>query len=447
MELLVDDNNLPQKEIRIYNIEKPNYGTKINICNSKKISNNEEDYIFGPYVYEDYIAWSTNNNCYLWYKDSRIKLPYDCNILDLNDNNLFFQNPKTGEYFLYDINIKKILKVKLPTQTGTLINYDNGNFSYNYNKSLYYLSKYTARKISSIEDDSWFSLSSVHEGKITWTDKDSEGYHQIFFYNGEKIIQITKNEKNSYPKIFDGKIVWNRLVNNHDIVYFFNGKNIQQLTNENTYSLSPKLYNTTIAWTQLINNNWEIAYWNGNEIIQITNNNMRDTSVDIYNNRVAWTQSNSSNKIHSVYTCIIEENNTIKPPSGKHIYTYDFVNDTIYSFNPSQAKPFTAGNIISEVLNLKVALNKFSKPVDIYLAIALNKISNKIFFINPSNELKKSLIPWKINNTSKIQNVSLFGEINKKLLPKGIYTLYLLVVPSGATDMNNSYLWITNFKI
>ncbi len=137
----------------------------------------------------------------------------------------------------------------------------------------------------------------------------------------------------------------------------------------------------------------------------------------------------------------------INVPSGQHKYTYGAVITPVLNINPAIAKPFVPGYISGGVLNLRVGFKAFANPVDIYLAISYSGLPGDIFLIDSSNELQKNtIVPWKTNQTATI-NKSLYGNINTVDLPEGTYTLYTLVVPAGATNMDNSYLWITRFTI
>ena len=134
-------------------------------------------------------------------------------------------------------------------------------------------------------------------------------------------------------------------------------------------------------------------------------------------------------------------------PVGKHIYTYLSVKNPVFNVDPESAKPFASGNIPGGTLNLRVGLKEFASPVDIYLAISYSGLPGDIFLIDSSKGFHKNTIaPWKTNHIAHI-NESLYGNINTSDLPEGTYTLYTLIVPAGATDMNNSYLWITGFNI
>ena len=137
-------------------------------------------------------------------------------------------------------------------------------------------------------------------------------------------------------------------------------------------------------------------------------------------------------------------------PVGQHIYTHSNIENPGLNIDPASTRPFVLTNILGLdlILTMEVSFNAFTNPVDIYLAISYSGLPNDIFLIDPSNELQKNkIVPWRTNQTVSINNELLFDQININDLQKGIYTLYALVVPAGAKNMNNSYLWITNFKI
>ena len=137
----------------------------------------------------------------------------------------------------------------------------------------------------------------------------------------------------------------------------------------------------------------------------------------------------------------------ISIPTGRHTYIYSSVEEPILNIDPDSAKPFAVGNIYNKILNLKIGFKTFKNPVDIYLAISYSGLPGDIFLIDSSGELhKNTIVPWKTNQTNAI-NESLYGNINTNDLPGGTYTLYTLVVPANATNMDNSYLWITSFEI
>ena len=134
-------------------------------------------------------------------------------------------------------------------------------------------------------------------------------------------------------------------------------------------------------------------------------------------------------------------------PSGQHSFTYLPVEEPVLNIDPASAKPFSVGDLMGGTLSLKVGLKAFKNPVDIYLGITYSGLPDDIFLIDSSNNLQQNtIVPWKTNQTEAIDE-SLFGDIDTDILPEGTYTLYTLVVPAGATNMDNCYLWITRFNI
>jgi hypothetical protein len=133
-------------------------------------------------------------------------------------------------------------------------------------------------------------------------------------------------------------------------------------------------------------------------------------------------------------------------PTSLKIINYNNTVNPVISADPLTAKPFASGDIAKGILNLSVGLVQFAQPVDIYLAISLNKIPNKLFFINSSNILTQNVAPWKQNHTNSIDE-TIYKNISVKNLPSGIYTLYLLTIPTGASNLDTGYLWSTKFEI
>jgi hypothetical protein len=60
-------------------------------------------------------------------------------------------------------------------------------------------------------------------------------------------------------------------------------------------------------------------------------------------------------------------------------------------------------------------------------------------------ELSAGMPAWRTNVNSTAINEALFGNISLADLPPGLYNLYLLVVPTGETDLSNYYFWATYF--
>ena len=134
-------------------------------------------------------------------------------------------------------------------------------------------------------------------------------------------------------------------------------------------------------------------------------------------------------------------------PSDKNLYNYESVAHPVKNSNPALAYPFAIGDLTTGNLTLSVGLPEFTAPVDIYLALSYSGLPEDIFLIDSSNKLQKNtIVPWKTNQTAPV-NENLYSDVPTISLPEGTYALYTLVVPAGATNMNNSYLWITSFNI
>ncbi len=134
-------------------------------------------------------------------------------------------------------------------------------------------------------------------------------------------------------------------------------------------------------------------------------------------------------------------------PSDKYLFNYEPVIHPVKNSNPALAYPFATGDLAAGNLTLSVGLPEFTAPVDIYLALSYSEMPDDIFLFDSSNELQKNtIVPWKTNQTLPV-NVTLYSDVPTIGLPEGTYTLYTLVVPAGATNMDNSYLWITSFNI
>ena len=209
--------------------------------------------------------------------------------------------------------------------------------------------------------------------------------------------------------------------------------NVDNMTNMFTYSgMTTENYdNTLIGWSTLsLQNNIRLD----SPANYCLSESQRQYIIDTFHWKI-----NDAGK-----SCVSQYMNV---PSEQHTYFYLPVKHPVLNINPASAKPFAVGDLQSGLLSLKVGLKAFTNPVDIYLAISYSGYPDDIFLIDSSNGLQKNLIvPWKKNQKTAI-NESLFGRIKKNNLPEGIYTLYTLVVPANATNLDNSYLWTTSFNI
>ncbi len=428
-----------------YDFIKPNFDFLKNTCIPEKISDKDTatDDFYKPYTFDDYIIYKRNYYTYLWRngKEEKIsKIPYKSKLIEFNDYNVIYKY--SSDFYLYDVKNKSVTKLILPDSKNiSWLYYDNNQILfYNDVKNTYYL--LADSLIREISKCSSYCSASMDNGKIAYSNEPNKS-SQIFYWNETSIIQLTMgDDENIFPDIYNNQITWvNRAPNTYDNsgnIFFWDGSKIIQITDNNERIYLPKLYNGKIVWNANKENATQIFFWNGNEIIQLTDGNSGKYNVDYHKGRIVWEDN-------GIYTCTIEA--LMPNPKGLQTFQYESVNSPIFNTNPSIAKPFATGNISLGNLDLQVGLYSFESPVDIYLAISFDGIKDKIFFINSSNKITENIEAWKLNYTYKVENTSLFGKIPVAGLPNGTYILYLLAVPAGAVNMDNGYLWITNFTV
>jgi hypothetical protein len=154
---------------------------------------------------------------------------------------------------------------------------------------------------------------------------------------------------------------------------------------------------------------------------------------------------------------------TIALPSAKQSQTYAPVASPELDDDPSQAKPVSVGPLATggDTLSVKIGLNQFAAPVDIYGAYRVSTNPGQVKVLRPNgtsfnfftvtqilNALSTGVRPqgaepWKTGVTGPIDE-QLFN-IPTANLPPGNYTAYLLITP--ADDLSNYYLWVTRFNI
>lgn len=143
----------------------------------------------------------------------------------------------------------------------------------------------------------------------------------------------------------------------------------------------------------------------------------------------------------------------LAPPSGTQVFSYSPVADPVLDANASKCKPFAIGDLSSGAISLMIGLPPFTGPVDIYLGLQALPVSPfEIFLFKSLSPLgytivpysASGLVPWE-TNTVNPQFQSFYGSIPTSVLPKGGYTLYTLVTPSGS--FSSYYLWVTSFEI
>ncbi len=466
------------------------YNISIEPCTAEKISGSVKRET-RPFVYEDYVAWKNGDMIIYWKIGMSFKYAITNKsgyFYDLNDYKILYKNNE-GKIYLYDVRKKKSSQINLSTPTANYPSYDNNELAYILysDNNTYFLSDNTTKIINHFENRYDFSAPSLHEGKVAWAEKTDNGYYQIFYWDDDNIVKITNtNYNNVFPSLHNGKIAWQGRKNGINQIFYWDGNTITQITNTDYNNYKPKLYEGKIVWFGKKDGHDQIFYWDGNEIKQLTNNNYDSMYPDIYKDRIVWLSENPIDD-YKIYTCTVKvsdnsssnssgsyssmviynihgnesssstgtilDNSSIfekfkmNVPTGQHTYTYSSSEIPVLDIFPGSAKPFAVGNISEGILSLRIGLIAFKNPVDIYLAISYSGLPGDIFLIDSSNGLhKNTIVPWKTNQTDAI-NESLYGNINTADLPEGTYTLYTLVVPAGATNMNSSYLWVTSFNI
>jgi hypothetical protein len=150
-------------------------------------------------------------------------------------------------------------------------------------------------------------------------------------------------------------------------------------------------------------------------------------------------------------TVFVNPASIIPLPTTTNIFSYTAVEIPVLNSNPAVAKPVGVGSIASggDNLDLHVGTNSFVGPVDMYFLLFIPVLDPvNIYQVTPIGELKnfsEGLFPWKTNVVSSV-DAGIFGIIPKSLLPPGIYTFGLVVVPAGDISFLEYYFWITSVE-
>jgi hypothetical protein len=152
----------------------------------------------------------------------------------------------------------------------------------------------------------------------------------------------------------------------------------------------------------------------------------------------------------------------IVAPIHQHTYSNESIFEPIISSIPSCARPIGVGSVVYEgdFLNVQIALDNFSEPVDIYGAYILSTDLGQVNVLSPdltfqtlpreeilqaleTGNLPEEVEPWKLNVTGEINENPFIIPVSD--LQSGKYFLYLLVAPAG--NIISYYLWETYFRI
>jgi hypothetical protein len=113
--------------------------------------------------------------------------------------------------------------------------------------------------------------------------------------------------------------------------------------------------------------------------------------------------------------------------------------------------PIGVGSVAmgGNTLSVHVATNEFAGPVDMYFALYAPSVDPfNIYMLHPDGSLQPAssgVEPW-MSGVTGVNQDNMFGNIPTSALPKGTYTMGLMVTPAG-TNMTTHYLWMTNFTI
>ena len=137
-------------------------------------------------------------------------------------------------------------------------------------------------------------------------------------------------------------------------------------------------------------------------------------------------------------------------PTTVDAFSYPAAEIPLLNSNPAEAKPIGVGSVASggDNLDLRVGTNSFSGAVDMYFLLYIPVLDpDNIYQLTSSGELRTvsgGLFPWKTNVVTAIDASVLGGAIPKSLLPSGIYTFGLIVVPAGDISLLQYYFWVTS---
>jgi Protein of unknown function (DUF1566) len=140
-------------------------------------------------------------------------------------------------------------------------------------------------------------------------------------------------------------------------------------------------------------------------------------------------------------------------PEGRESFVYSAIESPQLSDTPVNAKPIGVGAAASggNTLSVKIGLDQFSSPVDVYLLLYFPALSPDIYSWTGSSFQPYSssdLVPWQQAFSGHIKE-SFFGDLSIAglKLPQGMYYLGLLVTPPGISDLSTYYLWVTDFAV
>jgi len=129
-------------------------------------------------------------------------------------------------------------------------------------------------------------------------------------------------------------------------------------------------------------------------------------------------------------------------PVDRYDVDYPSRTEPVVTSDRASARPFAASVDSADVVRLKIALPKFSGPVDVYVGLFIPKLdSNNIYQIGSDLSLNTSItpVPWRSGLAEAVES-SLYGDLDLSDWPTSLeWFLYLIVTPQGASPIGARY--------
>ena len=148
------------------------------------------------------------------------------------------------------------------------------------------------------------------------------------------------------------------------------------------------------------------------------------------------------------YLFLSTSESTLNIPDQIFSFEYNPVVRPQRGTDPSSVRPLGLGSIVmgGRFLTLRIVLDEFSEPVDIYFGVYAPVFSPEVYLFNSENRfvpITDGLVPWKMYENEPIQEV--IADVPLSGVPPGDYFFYLGVTPAGRTDAY--YLWQTHLQV
>lgn len=143
----------------------------------------------------------------------------------------------------------------------------------------------------------------------------------------------------------------------------------------------------------------------------------------------------------------------IEMPTAEQMVTYAATAYPIMGADMASTMPVGVGSVAmgGNMVTVHATLGQFSGPVDMYFMIYAPAMDPfNVYMMRPDGTVQPSyigVVPWMQGVTGVNQDV--IGSMPVSTLPKGTYTLGLMVIPSGATLSSSSsfYMWMTDVTL